>query len=101
MYARYKICPLLPFYESVITLTIENLITCVKTLSLNEVIRNCINQIIVVKNMRHILNLEYVWRVSYLDLHLEIDSKGRLRMNLYDKRDALNITIANVLFPSM
>jgi hypothetical protein len=51
--------------------------------------------------MRHILNLEYVWRVSYLDLHLEIDSKGRLRMNLYDKRDALNITIANVLFPSM
>jgi DNA-dependent RNA polymerase auxiliary subunit epsilon len=23
----------------------------------------------------------------YLDLHLEIDSEGRLRTNLYDKRD--------------
>ena len=31
MYARFKICPLLPFYESVVTLIIENLITCVKT----------------------------------------------------------------------
>ena len=27
---------------------------------------------------------------SYLDLHLEIDSEGRLRTKLYDKRDYLN-----------
>jgi hypothetical protein len=27
---------------------------------------------------------------SYLDLHLEIDSKGRLRTKLYDKRDDFN-----------
>ena len=27
---------------------------------------------------------------SYLDLHLEIDSEGRLRTNLYDKGDDLN-----------
>jgi hypothetical protein len=26
----------------------------------------------------------------YLDLHLEIDSEGRLRTKLYDKRDYLN-----------
>jgi len=31
IYARFKICPLLPFYESVVTLTIGKLITCVKT----------------------------------------------------------------------
>ena len=27
---------------------------------------------------------------SYLDLHLEIDSEGRLRTNLYDKGDDFN-----------
>jgi len=27
---------------------------------------------------------------SYLDLHLEIDSEGRLRTKLYDKRDDFN-----------
>ena len=31
IYARLKICPLLPFYESVVTLTIGKLTTCVKT----------------------------------------------------------------------
>jgi hypothetical protein len=35
---------------------------------------------------------------SYLDLHLEIDSEGRLRMKLYDKRDDVNIPIVNFPF---
>ena len=34
----------------------------------------------------------------YLDLHLEIDSEGRLRMKLYDKRDDFNIPIVNFPF---
>ena len=32
---------------------------------------------------------------SYLDLHLEIDSEGRLRTKLYDKRHDLNFPIVN------
>ena len=32
---------------------------------------------------------------SYLDLHLEIDSEGRMRTKLYDKRDDLNFPIVN------
>jgi hypothetical protein len=32
---------------------------------------------------------------SYLDLHLEIDSEGRLRMKLNDKRDDFNFPIAS------
>jgi hypothetical protein len=36
---------------------------------------------------------------SYLDLHLEIDSKG-LRTNLYDKRDDFNFPIVNFAFIS-
>jgi hypothetical protein len=32
---------------------------------------------------------------SYLDLHLEIDSEGRLRTKLYDKRDDFNFPIVN------
>jgi hypothetical protein len=36
---------------------------------------------------------------SYLDLHLEIDCEGRLRMKLYDKRDDFNFPIVN--FPFM
>jgi hypothetical protein len=35
---------------------------------------------------------------SYLDLHLEIDSEGRLRMKLYDKRDDFNFPIENFSF---
>jgi hypothetical protein len=35
---------------------------------------------------------------SYLDLHLEIDSDGRLRTKLYDKRDDFNFPIANFPF---
>jgi len=35
--------------------------------------------------------------ISYLDLRLEIDSEGRLRTNLYDKRDDFNIPIVKVL----
>ena len=35
---------------------------------------------------------------SYLDLHLEIDSEGRLRMKLYDKRDEFNFPIVNFPF---
>jgi len=33
---------------------------------------------------------------SYLDLHLEIDSEGRLRTKLYDKRDDFNFPIVNI-----
>jgi hypothetical protein len=35
---------------------------------------------------------------SYLDLHLEIDSEGRLRMKLDDKRDYCNLPIVNFPF---
>ena len=35
---------------------------------------------------------------SYLDLHLEIDSEGRLRTKLYDKGDYFNFPIVNVPF---
>ena len=35
---------------------------------------------------------------SYLDIHLEIVSEGRLRTKLYDKRDAFNFPIVNFLF---
>ena len=36
---------------------------------------------------------------SYLDLHLKIDSEGRLRMKLYDERDDFNFPSMN--FPYM
>jgi hypothetical protein len=35
---------------------------------------------------------------SYLDLHLEIDSEGRLRMKLYDKKDYFNFPVVNLPF---
>jgi hypothetical protein len=35
---------------------------------------------------------------SYLDLRLEIDNEGRLRTNLYDKRDDFNFPIVNFPF---
>ena len=35
---------------------------------------------------------------SYLDLHLEIDSEGRLKTKLYDKRDDLYFLIVNFPF---
>ena len=35
---------------------------------------------------------------SYLDLHLEIDSHGRLRTKLYGKRDDFNVLIVNFPF---
>ena len=35
---------------------------------------------------------------SYLGLHLEIDSEGRLRTKLYDKRDVFNFPIVNFPF---
>ena len=35
---------------------------------------------------------------SYLDLHLEIDNEGRLRMKLYDKKDDFNSPIVNFPF---
>jgi hypothetical protein len=35
---------------------------------------------------------------SYIELHLEIDSEGRLRTKLYDKRDDFNFPIANFPF---
>jgi hypothetical protein len=35
---------------------------------------------------------------SYLDLHLEIDSEGRLRAKLYDKIDDFNFPIVNFPF---
>jgi hypothetical protein len=36
--------------------------------------------------------------VSYLDLHLEIDSEGRSKTKPYDKRDDLNFPIVNFPF---
>ena len=35
---------------------------------------------------------------SYLDLHLEIDSEGRLRTKLYDKKADFNFSIVNFPF---
>ena len=35
---------------------------------------------------------------SYVDLHLEIDSEGRLRTTSYDKRDDFNFPIVNLPF---
>ena len=35
---------------------------------------------------------------SYLDLHLDIDSEGQLRMKLYDKRDNFNFPILHFPF---
>jgi hypothetical protein len=35
---------------------------------------------------------------SYLDLHLDVDSEGRLRTKLYDKRDDINFPIVNFSF---
>ena len=35
---------------------------------------------------------------SYLDLHLKIDSEGRLRTKLYDKKDDFNFPIVNFPF---
>ena len=35
---------------------------------------------------------------SYFDLHLKIDSVGRLRTNLYDKRDDFNFPVVNIPF---
>jgi hypothetical protein len=35
---------------------------------------------------------------SYIDLHLVIDSRGRLRRKLYDKRDDFNVSIVNFPF---
>jgi hypothetical protein len=35
---------------------------------------------------------------SYLDLHLEIDSEGRLRTKLYDNKDDFNFPIVNFPF---
>jgi len=35
---------------------------------------------------------------SYLDIHLEIDSEGRLRTKLYDKRDYFNFPFVNFPF---
>ena len=35
---------------------------------------------------------------SYFDLHLEINSEGRLRTKLYDKRDDFNFAIVNCPF---
>jgi hypothetical protein len=32
---------------------------------------------------------------SYLDIHLEIDSEGRIRTKLYDKSDYFNLPIVN------
>jgi hypothetical protein len=38
---------------------------------------------------------------SYLDLHLEIDSEGRLRTKLYNKKDDFNFHIVNFPFISI
>ena len=34
--------------------------------------------------------------VLYLDLHLEMEIWGRLRMNFYNKRDALNLLLRTI-----
>ena len=46
----------------------------------------------------HIYPIDTDRSASYLDLHLEIDSDGRLRTKLYDKRDDFNFPIVNFPF---
>jgi len=41
-------------------------------------------------------NTDGAMSVSYLDLHIEIDSEGQLIMKLYEKRDDFNFLIANL-----
>jgi len=43
-------------------------------------------------------NIIYLVQMINLDLHLEIESEGRLRMQIYDKRDDFNFPIVNFLF---
>ena len=43
-------------------------------------------------------NIIYLVQMINLDLHLEIDSEGRLRTQIYDKRDDFNFPIVNFLF---
>ena len=38
---------------------------------------------------------------SYLDLHLETDSKGALKTKLYDKRDDFDFPIVNLPFMTL
>ena len=40
-------------------------------------------------------NTDTEMTAPYLDLHLEIDSEGRLRTKLYDNRDDFNFPIVN------
>jgi hypothetical protein len=37
---------------------------------------------------------------SYLDINLEIDSEGRLKSKIYDKRDDFNFPIVEVMTPT-
>ena len=41
---------------------------------------------------------ETVSSASYLHLHLDIDGEGRIKTQLYDKRDEFNFPIVNYLF---
>jgi len=44
------------------------------------------------------LVISFIASIPYLDLHLVIDNKGRLRMKLYDKREDFNFPIVNFPF---
>ena len=49
-----------------------------------------------IPNELAIKDTTYIARsASYIDLHLEIDSEGRLRTKLYDKRDDFDFPIVN------
>ena len=68
--------------------------------------RNYIDDVLSLSNSKHLLiELEIKDTVytasrtaSYLDLHIEIDSKGRLRTKCYYKRANLNVSIVKFLF---
>jgi Tfp pilus assembly pilus retraction ATPase PilT len=42
------------------------------------------------------IHVPQVLFVLYLDLHLEMEIWGRLRMNFYNKRDALNLLLRTI-----
>ena len=46
----------------------------------------------------HSTNAVMTRSASYLDLHIEIGNEGRLRTQLYDKRDDFNFPIVNFPF---
>jgi hypothetical protein len=53
-----------------------------------------VSQIYIIMKLKKL----YLRSTSHIDLHIKIDSEGRLRTMLYDKRDNFNFLIVNFPF---